>query len=59
MLYFNKSLNDETMNRGLIIKEAYLGLSDHINHIDAGILIYKIPQTIKEFSMCQVIPVTK
>ena len=55
-LYFNRSLNTETTNRGLIIKEAYFGFSDHIRHIDAGIMIYSIPKTVKEYSLCQVIP---
>lgn len=48
-LFFSKSLNYENDNRGLIIKEAYFGLSDHIYHIDAGIIIYSVPQTIEEY----------
>jgi hypothetical protein len=58
-LYYNKSLNNERTNRGLEIKEAYFGLSDHIRHIDAGIITYSIPQTVKEYNQCQVIPVAK
>jgi hypothetical protein len=42
-LFYNKSLNYERDNRGLIILEAYFGLADHIYHIDAGILTYSIP----------------
>ena len=58
-LFFNKSMNYEIDNRGLIIKEAYFGLSEHIYHIDAGVITYAIPQTIEEYEKLQVIPVTK
>ena len=36
-LYYNKSLNEETRRRGLVIKEAYFGLAEHVYHIEAGL----------------------
>lgn len=58
-LFFNRSLNYNKDNRGLVIIEAYLGLADHIYHIDAGLVKFKIPTTVEEYYKCQVIPVKK
>jgi len=46
---YNRIKNQEYESRGLIIKEAYFGLADHIYHIDAGIINYSLPQSIEEF----------
>ena len=52
MIFFNSSLNHERSNRGLVILEAYVGLADHIYHIDAGVMVYKIPTNIREYQRC-------
>ena len=59
MIFFNQSISEERAKRGLIIVEAYFGLADHIYHIDAGVLVYKFPENVKEYNECQVMPVTK
>ena len=58
-LALNKCISHENETRGLIIKEAYFGLADHIYHIDAGIITYAVPQSIEEYEKLQVIDVTK
>ena len=57
-LAYNRTLSHETDCRGLIIKEAYFGLADHIHLIDAGI-DFSLPQSPSQYEKCQVIPVTK
>jgi hypothetical protein len=49
----------ESTNQGLIIVEAYYGLADQIYQIEAGLNIFKIPESVTEYLNCQVIPVTK
>ena len=44
---------------GLIILEAYYGLDEHIYQIDAGLIIFKLPQNIKEYYESQVVPLKK
>lgn len=58
LIFYQKSLNDELKNNGLIIIEAYYGLADHIIEIDAG-QYYKLPSTIEEYLNMQVIPIKK
>ena len=58
-LALNKCINHENETRGLIIKEAYFGLADHIYHIDAGIITYTLPISVEEYEKLQVIDVTK
>ena len=56
---FNQSLNEQTRQRGLVIKEAYYGLAEHIYHLEAGLGYYKVPSTVTEYYQCQVLPVKK
>ena len=51
-LFINSSFNNETRCRGLVIIEAYYGLADHIYQIEAGLIIYRLPETADEFSKC-------
>ena len=58
-MFFHSSFNHETRTRGLIIIEAYYGLADHIYQIEAGVLVYSLPDDAKEYSNAQILPVTK
>ncbi len=58
-IFIDRSLNAELKNRGLVIVEAYYGLAEHIYQIEAGMLIYSIPNTIQDYFKCQLAPVTK
>ena len=58
-IFLDRSLRMETTNQGLIIVEAYYGLADQIYQIEAGLNIFKIPESVTEYLNCQVIPVTK
>ena len=58
-LYLERNLAREQRSNGLIILEAYFGLDEHIYHIDSKLLIYKTPQTIKEYYEAQVVPLKK
>ena len=43
-----------------MIIEAYYGLADHIYQIEAGLLLFSMPQTAEEYSnKLQILPVTK
>lgn len=42
-------MNAELKNRGLIIVEAYFGLAEHIYQVEAGLLRYKIPESVEEY----------
>ena len=48
-LWLTTNLNKEMRTNGLIILEAYYGLDEHIYQIDAGLIIFKLPQNIKEY----------
>jgi hypothetical protein len=48
-IFFEKILNIETKNKGLIIIEAYYGLEEHIYLVDAELLKFKIPNSAKEY----------
>ncbi len=52
-------IDSERKNKGLIIIEAYYGLDEHIYLVDAGLLIYSVPQTAEQYYNCQLIPVKK
>ena len=49
----------ERENRGLIIKEAYVGLAQHIQQIDAGLALFRMPETVEEYNDNQVFPINK
>lgn len=49
-IFYQSSFNNESKNRGLIIIEAYFGLSDHIYQIEAGMLSFKIPENASQYS---------
>lgn len=55
--HIEASINRETKNKGLIIIEAYYGLYEHINKLEAGLMQFTTePQNAKDFFDCQVIP---
>jgi len=45
-IFLDRILNQERRTNGLIILDAYYGLDEHIYQIDAGLMIYKLPETI-------------
>jgi len=51
-IFIDRSVNIEVKNRGLIIVEAYFGLAEHIYQIEAGLLRFRIPQNVEEYSRC-------
>lgn len=51
-IFLQRNLNRETRNNGLIILEAYFGLDEHIYKIDAGVLKFRIPDTVDEYVDC-------
>lgn len=58
-IFYQSSLNNETKNNGLIILEAYYGLSDHIYKVEAGLLRFKLPENAQDHANAQILPVTK
>lgn len=42
--------NEFRRQGGLIIEKAFLGLSDHIYHVDAGIIEAEAPTTLAEYA---------
>ena len=56
---------EETRDRGLVIKDAYFGLAEHIYHIEAGMApgsddgSFVMPENIDAYKSCQVIPVAE
>eukprot|EP00347_Sterkiella_histriomuscorum_P012930 403366679 len=59
LMFYECSYNNETRTRGLVIIEAYYGLADHVYQMEAGLLLYKIPENGQEYSKYQLLPVTK
>ena len=39
--------------------EAYYGLDEHIYRIDAGLLTFRIPKTVKQYFDAQIVPLKK
>lgn len=58
-MFYTSSYNNESRTRGLVVIEAYYGLADHIYQIEAGTLMFKIPENFEEYSKNQLLPVTK
>ena len=56
---------EETRDRGLVIKDAYFGLAEHIYHIEADMAPgsddgnFVLAGDIDAYKQCQVIPVAK
>jgi hypothetical protein len=44
---------------GLLILEAFYGLSSHIQDIELGVLRFESPKTVEEYLKCQVVLVKK
>lgn len=59
MIFYERSYNIETKNRGLIIIEAYFGLAEHIYQIEAGLLKPVNVQSEEDYAKYQLVPVTK
>ena len=45
LIFYQSSLNTEGRNLGLVVIEAYYGLADHIYQVEAGLLIFAVPET--------------
>ena len=51
-IFYDQSVSVETNKRGLLIREAYFGLAEHIYHIEAGLApgesggAYEIPKSV-------------
>ena len=58
-IFYQGILRKEGQSTGLIIEEAYYGLTEHIYKIDAGVLIFKMPDSHQEYFDQQVVPVKK
>lgn len=58
-IYLYQKINIESRNKGLLITEAYYGLDEHIYLVDAGMLMYKPAEEVKEYYDQQLIPIKK
>ena len=48
-LRLQQNLNHEKRCNGLVILEAYYGLDEHIYRVDAGLLLYQEPKSVKDY----------
>jgi hypothetical protein len=57
-IFLERSLNLE-LGRGLEIVDAYYGLDEHIMQIDAEVVRFEMPKSVKEYYDMQVVPIKK